>query len=221
MAFEPAARYEWDPTGPRSDAFQVVYNTGEARPFDRAVPVCFESSWDGADHAWEDIEDPGAINVTEADSVDVDELIRERWWDPEDDLDGFWQGAPLWDELTPPSSSPRASIPEPFGPLRVVWVEAQRPADIPGVLGWPLPVDLVDLTAVLRSWEDRFGAHVAVLGGGVLWLIVERPPTDRTRLERLACEIAAICPNAAGQCGSFAGFVDTLAASNLWELFWD
>jgi hypothetical protein len=61
---------------------------------------------------------------------------------------------------------------------------ASRPADVPMTIGWfarsdgfsagiPSPGQM---TAVLPSWEDSFGAFVFRLGSASLQLLVQRPP---------------------------------------------
>ena len=65
-------------------------------------------------------------------------------------------------------------------PARIGLAVADRPADVLTRIGWtgaangcltPLPI-----TAVLRSWEDRFGARLLQIGFDRIRLLVERPP---------------------------------------------
>jgi len=73
---------------------------------------------------------------------------------------------------------PRTRRPyRPMPDTRIGLVAAERPADVPLVIGWEGPVNwgdfLLPLTAVLRSWEDRFGARVitwASLTCGCWWI---------------------------------------------------
>src|SRR5215469_6805319 len=62
---------------------------------------------------------------------------------------------------------------------RIGLVAAVRPADVLLVIGWAGLVNsgesLLELTAVLRSWEDRFGARVIDGGYADLRVFVERP----------------------------------------------
>ncbi|MGD0606908.1 MAG: DUF4253 domain-containing protein [Streptosporangiaceae bacterium] len=54
------------------------------------------------------------------------------------------------------------------------------PADVLPVVGWGDLVDrgeaLLPPTAILRSWEDRFGARLIAVGDADLGLFVKRPP---------------------------------------------
>ena len=86
----------------------------------------------------------------------------------------------------------------PIAPMGVV--EAARPADVPAVLAWGgignYPhQDLVGLSAVLRSWEERFGAVLVLLGPATLVLSVADPPRTRGTAERVAAEHFAFCPD--------------------------
>jgi hypothetical protein len=53
--------------------------------------------------------------------------------------------------------------------------------------------DLVGLSAVLRSWEERFGATLVWIGGFTLVLAVADPPRTREESERVAAEHFAFC----------------------------
>ncbi|MET9445144.1 DUF4253 domain-containing protein [Streptomyces sp. NPDC006610] len=88
------------------------------------------------------------------------------------------------------------------GPLkdpRLALVPARRSADIPAAIGWTGPVnhesDAGRLSAVLRSWEDRFGIRVVVLGFDHLLVSVAAPPTTPEEAEAVAAEHFAFCPD--------------------------
>ena len=53
-----------------------------------------------------------------------------------------------------------------------------------------------EITAVLRSWEERFGAVVSVMTGNTLEFAVGAPPRDDDQARRLADEHAALMPDA-------------------------
>lgn len=82
---------------------------------------------------------------------------------------------------------------------RLALVPASRSADIPAAIGWSGPVnheeDVARLCTVLRSWEDRFGIRVVVLGADTLTVGVARPPTTEAEALALAAEHYAFCPN--------------------------
>jgi hypothetical protein len=82
-------------------------------------------------------------------------------------------------------------------------VSCRRPADAIGVAGWTGAINVwqrpAQVSAVLRSWEDRFGAIVVGLGFATITLLVPRPPTTDDDALRVAAEVAALCPDALWQ----------------------
>ncbi|MFC8919821.1 DUF4253 domain-containing protein [Streptomyces sp. NPDC057116] len=77
-------------------------------------------------------------------------------------------------------------------------VPARRSADIPAVLGWGGArehTEPVRLSAVLRSWEDRFGIRVVGLGPDVLTVSVAAPPRTPADALAVAAEHHAFCPD--------------------------
>lgn len=81
---------------------------------------------------------------------------------------------------------------------RLGLVAAARGADAPALCGWPgagrHTDDLAGLCAVLRSWEERFGARVVGLGHDSLDVAVARPPTNPAVALPVAAEHYAFCP---------------------------
>jgi hypothetical protein len=75
---------------------------------------------------------------------------------------------------------------------RLGLVEAGRPADVPARLGRP------GLSAILRSWEDRFGATLVVLGAREMMLSVSAPPTELHKALVVANEHRSFCPRIPG-----------------------
>lgn len=72
-------------------------------------------------------------------------------------------------------------------------IPAQRPADVLPLTGWLGPdlsyPDNLSLAAIMRSWEDRFGARLLHIGPGAeLQLLVQRPPRTLESAQRIAAE---------------------------------
>lgn len=93
--------------------------------------------------------------------------------------------------------------------FRLGLVAARRPADVPALTGWDGNGDgpgtaarSLRISAVLRSWEDRFGARLLRMGiDDELWVLIERPPATLCRQpERTGRSLAshADCPGLPG-----------------------
>jgi Domain of unknown function (DUF4253) len=69
-------------------------------------------------------------------------------------------------------------------------------------VGWLGAINVrrpTEVSAVLRSWEERFGAMVVGLGFATVTLLVTRPPRTDDDALRVAAEVAALCPDALWQ----------------------
>ncbi|MBP2321229.1 nucleotide-binding universal stress UspA family protein [Kibdelosporangium banguiense] len=75
---------------------------------------------------------------------------------------------------------------------RLGLVEANRPADVPARLGRP------GMSAILRSWEDRFGATLVMMGAREMMLSVSAPPTELHKALVVANEHRSFCPRIPG-----------------------
>lgn len=115
-----------------------------------------------------------------------------------------------------------------FATLAVV--DTARPADIPAVMGWGGTInyrhqDLVGVSAVLRSWEERFGAVLTVMADAVLLLSVADPPTSRDEAERVATEHFSFCPDQHdpqnGTLYTPRTYAKTIQGKRWWRFWWD
>ncbi|MEV7569281.1 DUF4253 domain-containing protein [Streptomyces tanashiensis] len=113
---------------------------------------------------------------------------------------------------------------------RPALVRARRSADIPAVIGWGGPLnhenDVARLCAVLRSWEDRFGARVVALTFDQLVVSVAAPPRTPEEAEAVAAEHFAFCPDNITQgSGATATLRDyargAVLDTPLWTFWWD
>jgi hypothetical protein len=108
---------------------------------------------------------------------------------------------------------------------RLGLVPATRPADVLAAVGWQGPAnsstDLGPLTAVLRSWEDRFDAVVVGVGFDTLTLAVGRPPAGRADALAVAAEHWAVCSDLSQGLGSVAAQAKAIQGSWLWTFWWD
>lgn len=174
----------------------------------------------------------GELGGREDPAPDAEEVLRQRVSDvtelqqdygvpePEEAWKVEWAGLALGGVV---GSSVELRCPaEPFG---LALVPVTRPADVPAAIGWwgPTNHDLGagELSAVLRSWEDRFGAVLTSMGFDTLELAVAAPPTDDDAAHRLAREHHALCPDNIDQ---GAGDIETyvaMVASPEWYFWWD
>lgn len=167
-------------------------------------------------------------------------VLRHNWieqCEPEEWHDVFQPFTDGWPGLAPPgtgTTDPDADAAEVAELLvdfdrvtdaRLGLVRAPRSADVPTVLGWGGPLnhepDTSRISAVLRSWEDRFGARLVALGFDTMILSVY-PLEDEAAALRVAAEHLAFCPdNIAQGAGTLARYATSLVGVSQWEFWWD
>jgi hypothetical protein len=81
---------------------------------------------------------------------------------------------------------------------------------------------LAGCTAVLRSWQERFGVRLCALGTDWLAVTVAWPvPVNATEhARRIAAEHVAFCPDILGEL-DFAEYANGLLAATVWMFWWD
>ncbi len=143
--------------------------------------------------------------------------------DEDDDAEEPWRRAmgPMAEATREPGP---VQLPVPFEAAALVLVPVTRPADAPAQLGWWGPTNYGltggDVSAVLRSWEDRFGAVLVAIGFDTLTLHVDTPPAGENAT-RAAHEWFAFCPDSIDQ------GVETMEAltegvhNDVWWFWWD
>ncbi|MES5824295.1 DUF4253 domain-containing protein [Streptomyces sp. RG80] len=171
---------------------------------------------------------------------DPEEVLADFWEACATEEDGDWPGLaePSADATIDPvsvSAAASAAVVDdllaPGGPLkepRLALVPARRSADIPAAIGWTGPAnhenDTARLSAVLRSWEDRFGTRVVALGFDHLVLSVAAPPTTLPEAEALAAEHFAFCPDNIwqGADATLKAYAERqLLGQPAWSFWWD
>jgi hypothetical protein len=84
-----------------------------------------------------------------------------------------------------------------FGPARIGLVPAARPADVLALVGYNGTGNTYGtpekLSAVLRSWEDRFGAVLVEVGFDHIRLLARRPPRTLPHAQAVAAELLLMC----------------------------
>ena len=80
---------------------------------------------------------------------------------------------------------------------------------------------MLPLTAVLRSWEDRFGARVIDVGFADLRLLVDRPPRTLAAAERVAAEHVVLANECTEGLSDVPHLARCLLDSPVWTFWWD
>ncbi|GAA4575223.1 DUF4253 domain-containing protein [Planotetraspora kaengkrachanensis] len=109
-------------------------------------------------------------------------------------------------------------------PLGLAAVE--RGADALVAIGWQGALHhnewTVPLAAVVRSWEDRFGARVVGLGFNTLDLSIAAPPATPEHALRVAAEHWTFCPDTLLQGpGTLVDYAHEIVGQNAWSFWWD
>jgi hypothetical protein len=114
-------------------------------------------------------------------------------------------------------------------PAHLGLVAAARPADVPPVVGWSVfghdeigpGARSLEIAAVLRSWEARFGARLLRIGADSrLRVLVERPPVTVEAAQRVAAEHIAFADEPRDS-GSVADLGEALIGAPIWSFWWD
>lgn len=104
-------------------------------------------------------------------------------------------------------------------------VPAPRGADALSLCGWDGPCNhghTQEISAVIRSWEDRFGVRVVVVGFDTLILSVAAPPATVAQARHIAAEHHAFCPDNILQGGQdFEEYARSLVGEPRWYFWWD
>uniref|UniRef100_A0AAU2JR21 DUF4253 domain-containing protein n=1 Tax=Streptomyces sp. NBC_00049 TaxID=2903617 RepID=A0AAU2JR21_9ACTN len=196
------------------------------------------------------LEEWWAADVMERDAVsapgdhDAEDVLRDYWHaviaDPEEGAEGEDLIAPFgrdWPGLAPAGRDPEAAGADAlarelirdgwFGRPRLALVPVGRGADVPAAIRWSGPVnhenDTARISAVLRSWEDRYGVRVLALGFDRLDLHVAAPPRTLAEAIPLAAEHFAFCPDNVWQgSGTVRDYAqEALVGSDHWSFWWD
>lgn len=110
---------------------------------------------------------------------------------------------------------------------RLGLVLSTRGADALAEVGWSGPAnydnDTASFSAVVRDWEDRFGARVVAVGFATLHLSVAEPPRTLQNALIVAAEHFAFCPDTIwqGRHQSLEAYAEDLIDLNCWEFWWD
>jgi hypothetical protein len=183
----------------------------------------------GPGRPWDSLEF-GSGTVAEIDELNVDEVLADWWaykWneDAPELVEPFGREFP---GLAPPTRG-RSSFDDALrdvaaSPRRIGLVVADRPADIVGLVGWSRATgEAAKLSAVLRSWEERFDAKLVRLGFDTMVLPVGRPPRSLEEALPIAAEHYVFdIENVSQGVGSVRRFAaEELVGASSWSFWWD
>ena len=109
---------------------------------------------------------------------------------------------------------------------RLALVPVKRGADVLTVLGWSGAANHVSrtagLSAMVRSWEERFGARILRLGPDRLDMSVAAPPQTAEHAAGVAAEHWTFCPDRILQeTGSISAYAAEIRGRRTWSFWWD
>jgi hypothetical protein len=239
----------WATLQPVPDAGRVWAALSEAHSATGLVPFLLKGLDDTTDRPWdqEEFEDPA--DVTQLDRMDAASVLREMWDGTAyevgfEDADEEEEDEMVVAMRAPFSKQFPGLAPAADGPLsqdqltaalsalpaaRIGLVPASRPADVLPMLGWDGAANSMDnalpIAAVLRSWEERFGARLLEVGFAEIRLLVHRPPRSYDAAQRLAAEQFAFCNECSPgdqeglrEVGTISG---SLVNEPMWGFWWD
>jgi len=216
----------------------------QAQPATGLVPVLLSGPGGQPERPWDREEFADPADVGELDSLDVTACLQDLWddlsdgEDPEADeefraylqekLGPFWREFPgLAPAEDQPLSAPEleevlSALPD----ARIGLVPAGRPADVLPLIGWEgvasWHASALPVAAVLRSWEDRFGARLLEVGLAGIRVLAGRPPRSVRAAQHVAAEHVVFCDECAGRgLTAVSSLATSLIESPVWTFWWD
>lgn len=105
-------------------------------------------------------------------------------------------------------------------------IQANHGYEVPGLLSWRGAVnydlDGAHHVAVLRSWQERFGADLVTLAVDQVEMLVARPPRDPATIAQVAVEMLSYCPDLdVLGAGMISVLADEIVPHRRWSFWWD
>lgn len=231
---EPVA---WATVQDVPDAGRVWAALCDARQQTGLVPFLL-AGLDGTARPWDSGELDFPADTAELDHMDAASVLAALWDGKTEDwehVESIGATAPFSRQFPglAPASEQQLDPGQIRGVLsslpaaRIGLVPATRPADVLPLIGWTpsdQSPDALPVAAILRSWEDRFGARLLEVGFEDLRLLVERPPHGFDATRRVAAEHYAFADECDG-CGSVSYVAEIyrslLDQPAVWQFWWD
>jgi len=170
--------------------------------------------------------------VTAPDRIDIRRTVTQ-WWKQNLDESARQFGVDrVLGTSPPPLGRPNQVTSYPVDgllrgmPGRIGLVSVTRPADVPARIGWLGATNYFDggyVSAMLRSWEDRYGAVLIRIGFDYLEVAVRRPPFTESATRPVVAEQFAFCPDQIlqGDFDTVGDYVHSLVGQDAWYCWWD
>jgi hypothetical protein len=105
-------------------------------------------------------------------------------------------------------------------------IPARHGYEVPGLLSWNgaanYDFDGAHHVAVLRYWQQRYGAELVTLTGDQIELLVAHPPRDPATIAQVAVEMLGYCPDLDVQgTGTLEGLGNEVVPPRCWSFWWD
>jgi Domain of unknown function (DUF4253) len=104
-------------------------------------------------------------------------------------------------------------------------IPARHGWEVPGLLSWGGAVnydlDGAHHVAMLRSWQQRYGAELVTLTRDQIELLVAHPPRDPATMVQVAVEMLGYCPDLDVQGTGMVAVLANEVAHRRWSFWWD
>jgi hypothetical protein len=135
---------------------------------------------------------------------------------------GDWQGAQPNTEIR---SHEDVLTRKPFPEVALALVPTDQSWQVPCYLragGWNEVPDAIELAAIFRYWEEKYGAAVASMADDVIEMTVSRPPTTPEGALALAHEQFLFAPDLVHQgTEELQVLASALCGGTVWWFWWD
>ena len=150
----------------------------------------------GKQTPWSDADFYDPVDVATVDEIDVASLLGRRWNEVMLSASDKEPVGVALGQLVVPSR--RSAVSLSIGPqpgTHLLLVRAARPADAIAEIGWETSgLGTAEASAILRSWEDRFGWFVYSVGPSSLEVRTSSTELQDDEIFALAAEIYAVSP---------------------------
>ncbi|NGO81073.1 DUF4253 domain-containing protein [Streptomyces sp. YC504] len=162
--------------------------------------------------------------------ADAEAYFRSRWaddsWPPFEEWPGLAPPAPTVTDAGAGAGEVATAVARDGRARCLALVQVARGADAPAALRWlgmGNHMTAQELSAVLRSWEDRFGVRVVGFGHGSLYVSVAAQPTDVHQARALAAEHYLVCPDVFHEepAPDWTTYHEELMRLREWRFWWD